>query len=316
MRNEWIYMTRNALKAVLATLLLVVMLAPCALAAEKKIEPPDVYQLVMSISQRIEHLRWYMGRPKLDLPPPKVSGLSPHEVYFQARTLFEKANRLAFELTLDDVDMPLSPAGGIEPRDVYDMCRAAGQRLVHVEHMLNIQDKTTYPAREAGRTPTDVFLAVVQANRQLNLMMDKQFSPSDVFRQVTLAVSYVDTILAQQPNPPLPYKPTPIIPGKRPVDVYRRLMTCYSLVSKIGAKLDVHMAHLDSWMVDDEKVQPADVFDLASFILSELADIHSNMKDVAPPRKVRWQRGKFPSDVCQRVGVLERQLHEVLERLP
>lgn len=308
--------SQQSYRFTVAAFLLIILLTPASRVDAAQIEPPDVFKLVSQISAKIEKLRWYMGRPKLGQGPPKVRNVAPHEVFFQAMTLFEKTNRLAFELTLVNAEPPTIPEGAITPGNVYTVVQAAQLRLQHIEYSMGINLGTTNPPRENFRTPTDVFKAVVQANRQLNQLMDKRFSPSDVYRQVTVALSYADRILAGLPNVAPPPEPTQIIPGKLPVDVYRQLLNSYKLIVRIGEKRGRKTLVLDSWTADEEHIRPSDVFDIASLLVSELSYIHKTFPGAQPPRNIVWQRGKFPSDVYQRAVVLENLLKEVLKRLP
>lgn len=310
---------KNQLQHPLRILLPIVALfligAQPAQAAKRDIQPQDVYQLVSVVSEEIERLRWYMGRPKLMQPPPAVTNVSPHEVYDQAVTLFHKADRLAFELTLEEGELPAPTSEEITPANVYAVIKEAHRRLLRVNKRLGIMGSIKFLERDASRTPTDVFQLVIQSNRQLNLMIAQPFSPSDAYRQVTLAISYADSILRVLPISSPPPRPLPITPGKRPVDVYQRLLEAFNIVCQIGHKLDLEMLQLTKWTDDDKDIRPSDVFDVASLVVSELAYIHKQIPDTTPPRKVRRVRGKFPSDVYQRVEVLEQILKEVLQRL-
>lgn len=306
----------NRSKLLFLFVLAAILLTATPSFADQHHEPPDVFRLVTAVRDEIDHLRWYMGRPELEESPPAVRNVSPHEVYFQAATLFAKADRLAFELTLEEALPPPEPTGHIVPADVYAMVEAARKRLAYVADYLRIENEAELPVREASRTPTDVFKSVVQANRQLNLMLEHRFSPSDVFRQVTVAISYADSILAAHAHvePPLPSASPK--PGMRPADVHRRLLRSFELVRRVGDKLGLRMLELDDWGDSPEDIRPSDVFDVASLLVAELAYIHKNTPGAKKPRRIVRVRGKFPSDVYQRVGVLERLLKQLLKKMP
>lgn len=294
--------------------MLLALMVPAG-ASAAGLESPDVYRLATVVSQEVEYLRWYMGRPRLKQEKPRVRHVSPHEVYFQAVTLFEKANRLNFELTLDSGSLPNPPIGDIHPEHVYGVLKAVANVLGNINYTLDIVHEVEMPPRNASMTPTDVFQVVVQANRQINLMIDQQFSPSDAYRQVSVALAYAESILATQDNLAPPPAPVPLTPGKRPVDVYRRLLAVYDIIHQLSDKRGLPLLDLVLWTTDEQQVRPSDVFDVASLLVSELAYIHTNMPDARPPRKVIWVRGKFPSDVYQRVDVLEFLLMEILARM-
>lgn len=281
-----------------------------------EIQPSDVYRLVQQVNREIEHLRWFMGRPKNRQPPPRVSGVSPYEVYDQAVTLYRKADRLAFEISLENRPAPPPPLGKIEPRHVHAVVELTLERLRFIGAFLETPSDAVTPKRDADRTPTDVFKAIIQANRQLNLMLAKQFQPADVFEQVSTALSYADSILATLPDTPPPPLPTPMEPGKRPADVFNHLLKVYELVARLGEKYDRRMLRIHQWTDDEEFVRPGDVYDLASVITAELNYVHKRTKDAKKPVRVVHKRLIFPSDVCHRVSVLETILLRILERMP
>ena len=153
--------------------------------------------------------------------------------------------------------------------------------------------------------------AIVQANRQLNLMLERQFAPSDVFQEVTLGVGYTSRLLETFPKAErIPIEPA-YEPEKRPVDVYRRLLGCFRRIREIAERSNVRMLDLE---VDDAQIDaivPSDVYDVASLIVAELAYLQSQLPASQPPRNVYFVGRKFPSDVYQRAGILELQLIEL-----
>lgn len=179
---------------------------------------------------------------------------------------------------------------------------------------LDIVDTVAPPAHDAANTPTDVFRSAVQANRQLNLLPDRDTEPSDVFQQVTLGVAYASKLLDRFPGATTLPEPPPFEVGKLPVDVYRRLLECIDLIRQIAGnsgkqmlELDVNEAHLDG-------IVPSDVYHIAALAVSELAFLHGQLADADAPRTVYYVGRKFPSHMYQRTGLLKRQL-VALERL-
>ena len=167
-----------------------------------EITPADVYARMSRVRGGIELIRFVMGKQKIDGAVFTVTGVAPRDVYFQAITMFRKANRLSFEQTREVASMPEPPAGDIDPGNVLAIVNAALERINHVKERLEI---TTVPATQqpdSSKTPTDVFRTIVQANRQLNLLLDERFAPSDVFQQVTLAVGYAARLRARFPGCP------------------------------------------------------------------------------------------------------------------
>ena len=105
-------------------------------------------------------------------------------------------------------------------------------------------------------------------------------------------------------------------PGKRPRDVYLRLVGCFNRIREIADRsgLEILELEVDGTKKAAENAEPGDVYDIASLLVSELAFLHSQLKNGKPPREVFFAGRKFPSHVYQRAGILEKQL-EKLEKL-
>ncbi len=275
-----------------------------------EITPADVYARMSRVHGDIELTRFVMGRPKIGGAEIAVTGVAPREVYFQAITMFRKANRLSFEQTREVASTPELPAGDIDPGNVLAVVNAALERISYVKTRLEI---TTVPATQQpdpSKTPADVFRTIVQANRQLNLLLDERFAPSDVFQQVTRAVGYAARLRARFPGDRIPEAPE-LVAGRQPRDVHRRLIGCFSVIRDIAAGSGLDILEFQTSDDHTEYVTPSDVYDIASLLVSELAYIHSQLDGAKSPRQVYYPGRKFPSDVDQRAGILEAQLLEL-----
>lgn len=280
---------------------------------EQAIAPPDVFVQVALMRSELELIRREMGKPKHDRPEIGVAGAAPHEVYFQALTMFRKSERLCFEQTREVAAAPVRPSGAIRPSDVYQMVRAALERVEKVKEALAITEVSGAEARDETKTPTDVFRAVVQANHTLNGLLEKQFSPSDVYQQVTLGVGYAARLLERFPGaeriPPQPAWER----RKRPTDVIDRMAVCLDLLHDIAETSGLSIAELEMDETSSVSVQPGEVYDVASLLVADLAFLHSQLKESRPPRDVFHPGRKLPSHVFQRVGILEAQLTQLRE---
>lgn len=236
------------------------------------VEPPDVLVRVQTVAGELELIRFVMGRPENQQPDMGVEGAAPREVYFQALTMFRKAERLCFELTREHTEPPEPPDGKPGPADVLAVVDATFDCLSRVKTNLGISERSDPPARDADGTPTDVFRATVQANRQLNLLLEQRSAPSDVFQQVTRGVGYASRLLKSFPDATtLPDEPEFEV-GKRPSDVYSRLLECFDRIHRIAKTSGVEILELKA--TDDQiaRAEPSDVYDIASRLVSELAD--------------------------------------------
>jgi hypothetical protein len=278
---------------------------------QEAIAPADVFVRVGLVRGEIEQIRFVMGRPQNKQPEIGVKGAAPREVYFQALTLFRKLDRLCFELARERTAEPELPQGEITPSDVYEVVDAALAIARRIKDKLGIVETAEPPRRDPEKTPTDVFRSIVQANRQVNLLLDQRYAPSDVFQQVTRAVALTSRLLEHFPGATTMPSAPDFEEGKRPAHVYRRLIDCYRKIRSIASKSDVDMLEFEANDALIDQAAPSDVYDIASLIVSELAHLHARLPDAQPPRKVYYVGRKFPSHVYQRAGLLERQLSEL-----
>ena len=267
-------------------------------------ESPDVYVDTLLVRDELELIRLEMGKPQDTRREIGVAEAEAREVFFQALTLFHKANRLSFELTRERAELPEKPVGAIRLVHVRNVLKAVLQRLQRVKGVLGSFERSERRVREPSKTPSDVFRSIVQANRQVNLLLNQQFAPSDVFQQVTLAVGYAAQLRTQFPGTRMPKAPA-FERRKRPADVYHRLIECFERVRAVMQHSGLNALSLD---LHPETVTPSDVYDVASLIVSELSFLHSHLDGVLAPPDAYYPGRKFPADVYQRVGLLEALL--------
>lgn len=276
--------------------------------------PPDVFNHVALVRAEIELIRQEMGKPKLARPEIQVADVAPREVYFQALILYGEADRLCSELTGRRASPPPRPTREIRPTDVLTLVGDTLECLMIIKKELNINKTSVKPQRDASKTPSDVFRSIVQASRQLNLMLERQIAPSDVYQRITQAMDYTAFLLnhlrvskIKLPSPP------PFEHGKMPSDVYSRLIECFNLIKEIAQISGLHVlkANLEE---DRSQITPGDVFILAKILVAELAHLNQLIGNLHPPRSFYPGR-KFPSHVYQAAGIFKIQLGELLKRI-
>jgi hypothetical protein len=64
-------------------------------------------------------------------------------------------------------------------------------------------------------------------------------------------------------------------------------------------------------LAEIEAASPSDVYDVASFVVSELAHLHMRAGNLEDPRAVYYPGRVFPSDVHRRALLLGAQLNEL-----
>jgi hypothetical protein len=286
---------------------------PGVAAPTQAITPAHVYQRVDFLRREIELIRLEMGIPKASPPPIEIEGAEPREVYFQALTIFRKSDRLAFEHTRERVEEPVEPRGSIQPAGVREVVNAALGRIGAVKESLAITEQSEMSPLERGIDPSQVLNSILGANRELNQLLDRPFAPSDVYRQLTVAIAHAARLLDSPSAVSTPPPPPPFERRKRPSDVYRRMVECFHEIREIGKKSGVPML---TFKVNDQQIEdvaPSDVYDIASLLVSELAHLHRQLPGAAPSRKVYNPGRKLPSHVYQRMGILCSQM-EALQR--
>lgn len=274
------------------------------------ITPTDVYRHVQAVALDLDRIRLYMGRPRITQKEIQVRGVAPREVIYQAATLCEKVNRLSYELIRVVGDKPAVPDRDIAPADVLKFIHLAHEQVTEIAKTLQLELTPRLMTDSETKTPTDVYRAVVQLNRQINLMLDQRFSPSDVYEQVSLAIAHTATLRSRWSGRRIPPEPDWEL-GKRPADVYRLLLECLELVRSIAEQSDLQILELSVDDADINNVTPSDVYDIASLLVSELAYLDRLLNDIPSRRRARYPGRKVPSDVFQRVGILKEQLEEI-----
>lgn len=292
------------------TVAVILWIPAVALAQQSaRVTPADLYVLVDRVSQEVEILRYAMGKPVNSQPPMPVDDVQPHEALFQAQNLFRKANRLARELAgAQRKPSPVVPEAEIVPAHVYTTVESALQELLLVKAELAIADSASSRNRDRRKGLTDVFRAIVQVNRQLNLMTEHVLGPEDVFEQLTLAISYTAGILSAYPDTEAVPDDPLFEAGKMPADVYRRLTECLRLTRGIAETTGIKLLKFDPRREIRQDVLPSDVYDLAAIVVAYVGHLASTLDapeaypDLSTPKHV------FPSHVYQRAGVLHEQL--------
>ena len=210
-------------------------------------------------------------------------------------------------------DMPeisrveMAPPRKVTPRDVWVMTRNALGRISCIKRELGLRGDVAAPARDPAMTPTGVFRSIVQANRQLNLLLEYPFAPSDVFSIVTLSNEFIaGTLDAFIPEwrasePPLP----DYSGGMQPVDVFGQLLRCIAITERIAAHSGLTM--LEFRPAIEQSIVPGDVFDLASLVFSEVR-FFATQVEVRKRYTLRVHTEMAPSDVYQEALRLESLL--------
>ncbi len=274
--------------------------------------PANVLSRVELLRKELDDIRFEMGRPRTMEIEMVILNAAPHEVFFQARSLYRKADRLVVEVTGgENVPIGVVTPQNIQPAHVFQVVTAALERLRFLKKRLGIGLMNSEGLPNPSATPSHVFFSIGLANQQLNVMVNQHFSPRDVSRQLSLALLYTQRLLQQFPqaigNFPMP----PLERGRRPGDVFMHLIDCHTILSKIAEHSKLKILQLALKNPDITRIQPNEVYDLASLVVSELAYLYSKGPQIDPPQKPAPPGLTLPSHVYQQVGSLLLHLKEL-----
>ena len=288
-----------------------------AAGAVEEVTPAHVYQAVGQVAADVALIRGVMGKPALEAPPWIVDHAEPRHVLYQAQALHRKASRLARQLGVEALPLPAVPHEEIVPGDVIQFVRGAHEQLDLVRAELGLAYSADLPPFVAEQHPRDVLREVVQASRQLNLMLEEPIRPADVYDLLELAATYVAGALTHDEAAPVYGALPPFEGGKVPGDVYRRVLECLGQAQVIGASQGIEVLQLNLRReLRRRDIAPADVYHLATTLLSELAHLTLRLdaKNVGMP-PVERPKHIFPSHVFRIAGMLQNELAALEQKL-
>lgn len=277
--------------------------------------PAEVYIELEELSADIHSIRREMGIPEQKKPSIEVSGAQPREVYFQAQTVLEKVSRLHFDLLRDRPNQPDIKFDDAKPEDVLVLVRQASLLAQSIRKYLNIKPTVAIPAQgqDTSYNATDVYILMVDISRSLNEMIEDQFAPAETFQQLTYGVSIASTILLQQGSQKILGKRPEYESRKMPRDVYAKLIAANNQLHEVIKKYGGSCLTLGSQEAQRPHVSPADVYDLASLLVSELNYLRNLVDAPVKPHAPYYPGKKFPSHAYQRASQLHSQIEIMLE---
>jgi hypothetical protein len=264
------------------------------------IKPPQCYARAQQLLGELRTIRTEMGRSEDTRALPEITNAQPRECYFAALAVWHKAERLAAELGASPVRPPSAPSPReAVPGHVLQLIDASLEQLAEIKQRLGIAEAAREPALESSRVPSDVLGSLIRATRELSRMMERAFTPADVYRVVSLASVYAARMGGRLSSPRFER-------GRRPADCYAQLERCLKVINGLIAKHDQPSLEERGAPAD---VQPGDVYDLATLVLGELAFLHSlGTHPAVHPFEPLPSGNRLPAHVHQLACQLEAQL--------
>ena len=87
------------------------------------------------------------------------------------------------------------------------------------------------------------------------------------------------------------------------------------VLGDIAGASNIKMLKLATQNLDRPDIQPNDVYDLATLIISELAYLHAHLPNAVPPKQSKLHGPILPSHVYQQAGGLLAQLQILLKQV-
>ena len=266
------------------------------------IQPGHCFARAQRLLGELDLVRDEMGRTKDARPAPEITNAAPREVYFEAIAAWHKVTRLADEVGARVArPAPAAPSlRGLKPGHVLQLIDAVLAHVDDVKQRLEISDKASEPAVDTAKTPSDVLVTLVRVNRELSRVLERPFTPSDVYRTVALASAYATRLGAIADTAAFERK-------RKPADCYAKLEQCLALV---GTAITKHGETALSERGTPGDIQPTDVYDLANLVLGDLAFLHALTAGAQPLHA--FEPGgaghRLPAHVHQLARTLEAQL--------
>lgn len=302
-------------------LLAVLWLLLCGAAESAEAAPADIHRTIEDFRLELEALRWVADGPKLAAPPWAARNAAPRHLFWQAQELYRKTFQLSEELAGGSSlslaadtwrrSQPRTAPQGREIRleDVQRLLADAHDRLKALLRLRDIRvSLAVNPPADAALSNGAALAQIVQASRQVSLMLRRPMPPRDVYNRMLLAIDQAGNLLEGGLYP----APPPLTEGDRPEDVHLRLIECLRLLQTASAAQGVDLLALDLEAETQlQNVRPADNYDLATALISDLAYLGQRL-DAAysplPRGEYRAPRTVLPSHVQRLAKVLQEQM--------
>lgn len=303
------------LKRWLSFLFLMFFILPIMAQEQSKtdISTRDVYRATNKLSYTLKQISDAMGIEHLARKPIGVKDVSTREIYFQAATLYTKTSRLMFEFTHEETKNIVIMNVDANSSDVLSLLQLSEKNLLVVTDKLDIPAFDLNAVSGENKTPTQVFQTIVELNRKANALLDFRFSPSNVHQKITEAIAIAAAVIESQKGLESVFYPHAIERNIRPQDVYLKMVTMYDAMRPIMKKFGKQCLVLEEYEKQRSQVLPSDVYDLAVMVVSQLRYMHSLIPSAKKIKNSYYPGKVIPSDVYQRLSILEQQMMEIMK---
>ena len=148
--------------------------------------PNNVYAVTQEILHKLEILKNLKGIKERVSQPPYIEGLRPIHAFQKATEATEKAIRLKIQMGFYPSQIPYSPIRPITPDDVYNMVIRLDGIVTILLHKAGYKKAEEYIYKTDkhiphNKTPSDVYFNLWKISNNFDLLLARQYSPSEIF---------------------------------------------------------------------------------------------------------------------------------------
>ena len=304
--------------SVLATLLGVLALNTTIVLAELTAPPvkttsADLISKTELLRDELELIRHELGLPAPNYLEIGVNGASAREVYSHVYTLSEKAHRLAFEFT-GKPDHPLGIL--LSPDTTHDdtliVLNDAMESIQQVKKILGIKQVSNPEIFEDETSSSTLLRSVILANRQINSLLYRGYSPTEVFHEINIAINFADGLLRNAPKRRPPQQAASS-DNKTASDVYVQLIDIFNELTLAARNSGLRPMRLRARAAPEHLITASDVYDISRVLISELAFMYSLVNDPGSIEDPSYpDERKHPSQLHEHAEELRGKVRRII----
>ncbi len=223
------------------------------------------------------------------------------DVYIKSRETVEKAARVQRRLGMLPVEVAPVPVPGIDVRDIHRNVHVVIEELRRVKRQLVVTGEIPPASLVEGVTPALVYKNLEHASSLLDALVGRPTISNEVYMHVMYVKDEL-ALIAGHFGIALEGEPGPVEDEKAPREVAQQILRAVYKTINLQSRLGMDASTVPS--MELEHVTPADAFNAANVLLSELLRIKVHLEVRQSPEKREPSRKKESSDTFAEVLLL------------
>jgi len=288
------------------------MILPSTGQTQEKITPNHVYQVTEDILNQLERMHdANLTKPDFSTARLEIPQRLPRHVIQQALAVRDKIQTLKRINSMEVEEIAAPPVREVEPADVINVVQKILSELTGFDDAYGLSPFKASAKLPSDKTPTDVYLNLLKAERMIVQLGIPDTVPNEVFNKASLIVQELEFIrIAQGKTEPI--DPPSASIGKKPADAYSLAFYALKGLKGLAKKPEYKVPGgviLPKRLKKD--IHPNDVQQLLLFCLAELSSmkvaVGAKDKLIMPPQAA----GQTPSTVFDKLGLVNRQIQSM-----